>query len=196
MPRYLGAYFINMTAKEALSQIKALFAEANAPEAPSAPATEQFKEYDLANGAKVMIDNLAIGGSVTVPGPDGTPIPAPAGEHILADGQVITLDEAGMITEIEAPEVVTEVEDEMKKKIEAMETELAEIKKKYDEKMSEAEQKFNDALKANDEKLVALKDVLVEFLSAPSADPVKPEAFHTSKDEKVNRFLEFAKSIK
>lgn len=187
-----------MTAKEALTQIKALFADANAPEAPSAPATEQFKEYQLADGSVVMIDDLAIGGSVTVPGPEGQPIPAPAGEHILADGQVIELDEAGKILEIKAPEVETipEVEDEMKKKIEAMETELAEIKKNYDEKMSNVEQVFNAALKANEDKLTALKDVLVEFLSAPSADPVKPEAFHTSKNDKINRFLEFAKSIK
>lgn len=195
MPLFRGIFYF-MTAKEALTQIKALFADANAPEAPSAPETEQFKEYQLVDGSTVMIDELMIGGTVTVPGPEGTPIPAPAGEHILADGQVITLDEAGKITEIKTPEVEIEVEDEMKKKIEAMETELAEIKKNYDEKMSEAEQKFNAAIEANEQKLVALKDVLVEFLSAPSADPIKPEALHTSKDEKFNRFLEFAKSIK
>jgi hypothetical protein len=185
-----------MTAKEALNQIKALFADANVPEAPSAPATEQFKEYQLANGSTVMIDNLAVGGMVTVPGPEGNPIPAPVGDHILADGQVITLDEAGKITEIATPEVVEEVEDEMKKKIEAMESAIADIKADYSARFDAQADEFAAKTKAAEDKLTALKDVLVEFLSAPSADPIKPEQFRESKSDKVNRFLEFTKNMK
>lgn len=192
-----------MTAKEALTQIKALFAENNEPEAPSTPPVEQFKEYTLADGAKVMIDKLEIGGKVTVMGPDGNPIPAPVGDHILADGQVITLDEAGIITQLATPEVEVEVEtakvdedkEEMKKKIAEMEAKIEEMGKGYKEKMNAQFAEISEMVKKSEDKMVALKNVLEEFFNAPSADPIAPEKFHSSKDEKIARFLERAKNL-
>lgn len=191
-----------MTAKEALLQIKALFADENPQEAASASPIEQFKEYQLADGAKVMIDNLALGGKVTVEGPEG-PIPAPAGDHILSDGTVVTTDEAGIITELEVPEIETEVEaekadpekEEMKKKIAEMEAKIEEMGKGYKEKMDAQAAEFSALIAKGDEKLKALSNILTEFFAAPSADPVAPEKFHSSKDDKIARFLERAKNL-
>jgi hypothetical protein len=188
-----------MTAKQALEQIKALFADENPQEAASATPVEQFKEYQLADGAKVMIDNLAVGGKVTVEGPEGE-IPAPAGDHILSDGTVITTDEAGLITEIQVPKIEVEIEKEnetelLKKKVEEMEAKIEEMGKNYKEKMEAQAAEFSAMVAASESKLIALSNVLTEFFAAPSADPVAPEKFHSSKDDKVNRFLERAKNL-
>lgn len=192
-----------MTTKEALLQIKALFAETNEPAAPSVPPIEQFKEYSLADGAKVMIDNLEIGGKVTVMGPEGNPIPAPVGDHILADGQVITLDEAGVITQIATPEIEVEVDsakvdeekEAMKAKITELESKLEEMGNLNKEKMAAHYSEISEMVKKSEDKMIALKNVLEEFFNAPSADPIAPEKFHSSKDEKIARFLERAKSL-
>lgn len=188
-----------MTAKQALEQIKALFADDNPQDVASESPVEHFKEYQLADGNVVMIDNLAVGGKVTVQGPEGE-IPAPAGDHILSDGQVITTDEAGVITEIQTPNVEVEVEREdetemLKNKIAEMEAKIEDMGKKYQEKMEAQTAEFSAMIAKGNEKLVALSNVLTEFFAAPSADPVAPEKFHSSKDEKINRFLERAKNL-
>ena len=189
MPLIRGI-FIFMTPQEALSKIKALFADQNAPEVPSVPPVEQFKEYQLADGNKVMIDNLAPGGKVTIEGPEG-PVAPPAGDHILADGIVITTDEAGLITEIETPEIETEVETAaMKKKMEDMAAQIEQMKADYEARFNMQKEEFAIAIKASEDKMTSLRDVLVEFFAAPSADPIKPEPRHVSKDDKVSRFLQ------
>ncbi len=76
----------------------------------------------------------------------GQQSPAPVGEHELADGTKIVLDEAGTILELEVPEA-DKVEEEiipdapaepsaeelMKKKIEEMQKQLDEIKMSYED---------------------------------------------------------------
>jgi hypothetical protein len=64
-------------------------------------------EYSLIDGTKVMISALEIGGKVEMA--DGTP--APIGEHKLADGTSIQLDEAGIIIEISSPKEDVIVEE-------------------------------------------------------------------------------------
>lgn len=194
MPLIRGI-FIFMTPQEALSKIKALFADQVAPEVPSVPPVEQFKEYTLADGNKVMIDTLALDGKVTIEGPEG-PVAPPAGDHILADGTVITTDEAGSITEMETPEIETEVDaekaykDEMKKKMEDMAAQLETMKADYEARFNMQKEEFAIAIKASEDKMTSLRDVLVEFFAAPSADPIKPEPRHVSKEDKVSRFLQ------
>ncbi len=176
-----------MTAQEALLKIKAMFAEAQ-PEVAAAA----FAEYVLASGAKVMIDKLELGGKVSLVDEAGNEIPAPAGEHTLADGIVITLDENATIVEIETPEVpVEETEVELlKKKVAEMEAQLADYgKKKEDEKAMMAEQsaKFAQAIQE-------LTDVVIELTKTPSVQPTETpkEVFnkhYESKNDKVSRFL-------
>ena len=100
-----------MTTKEAIQQIRALFEDAPQvvpQEAPAAPMVEpiapqvtkvEMAEYSLADGTKVMISALEIGGKVELA--DGTP--APQGEHQLMDGTSIQVDELGIIIEISSP---------------------------------------------------------------------------------------------
>lgn len=190
-----------MTPIEALSKIKAMFQEAGElPNAvPSVEPVALADEYVLKTGTKVYIDKLEIGGVVTIKDESGADQPAPMGEHELADGTKIYLDELGVITGIELPEVEPVVEpsetapsvevEAMKKKIEEMQSELEGMKSKF----ASQENKFAKAISD-------LTDVVVGLCQTPSVDPApQPNAFHMhveSKNDKINRFLEFAKSVK
>jgi hypothetical protein len=108
-----------MTTKEAIQQIRALFEDVPqvAPqEAPVAPMVEpiapevtkvEMAEYSLADGTKVMISALEVGGKVELA--DGTP--APQGEYQLMDGTSIQVDELGIIIEIASPKEDVIVEE-------------------------------------------------------------------------------------
>jgi hypothetical protein len=121
-----------MNAKDAIMQIRALFEDmppvaAPAPaEAPKSEVPVTFAEYSLMDGTKVMISELVVGGEVTLA--DGTL--APMGEHQLADGTSIQLDELGKIIEIASPK-----EDLMPEEM-PMET-PAEMGKKLDQQMAD-----------------------------------------------------------
>ena len=182
-----------MTPQEALLKIKAMFAEAQ----PS-PVAATFAEYVLASGAKVMIDKLELGGKVSLVDEMGNEAPAPAGEHYLADGTKIVLDETSTIVEVVAPEVempeveAPEAENEvemMKKKIATMEAQLEELKNgkaATEVKMQENAEKFSKAINE-------LTDVVIELTKTPSAQPTAPkEVFNKhfdSKSDKISRFL-------
>ena len=112
-----------MNAKDAIMQIRALFEDmppvVEPTEAPAQEVPVTFAEYSLMDGTKVMISELVVGGEVTLA--DGTL--APMGEHQLADGTTIQLDELGKIIEIASPkedlmpEEVAPVEADMGKKL-------------------------------------------------------------------------------
>lgn len=194
-----------MTTLEAINKIKQMFAEAGELPMASVEPTQSFAEYSLKSGAKVMIDKLEVGGKVSLVDEAGVETPAPAGEHELIDGTVIVLDEAATILEIkvpemempEVPEVEVEVpveEDLMKKKIEEMQRQLDEIKMSYDAKMANQELKFSKGISD-------ISDVLVQILNAPSANATEQpkDKFNVhveKKEDKISRFLDFAKSIK
>ena len=193
-----------MTTLEAINKIKQMFAEAGELPVASAEPLQSFAEYVLKSGAKVMIDKYEIGGRVTLVDDAGNETPAPAGEHELADGSVMVLDEASTIIEIKVPEVEMpeEVavepapieEDMMKKKIEEMQKQLDEIKMAYDAKLASQEAKFSKGMSD-------ISDVLVQLLSTPSANATEApkEKFNQhveKKEDKISRFLELAKSIK
>jgi len=67
-------------------------------------------EAKLMDGTVVKYDTpeLVIGSMITVVTPDGE-FPAPAGEHTLENGTVITVDETGKVIEIEVKEETPEV---------------------------------------------------------------------------------------
>jgi hypothetical protein len=202
-----------MTTLEAIQKIKQMFVEVGElpsyveePVAPSAEPIEAAKEYTLKSGLKVMIDALAIGGKVAVVDEAGNAAPAPAGEHELIDGTKIVLDEASSIVEIELPQadIVEELEekkeeepkeeDMMKKKIEEMQKQLDDLKMSYDEKMAQQAAKFSKGI-------ADLSDVMVQLINTPSADATEApkDKFNQhieKKEDKMKRFLEFAKSIK
>jgi hypothetical protein len=185
---------------ELLKEVKKLvFQEETLP----APA------YTLADGTSVMITALEVGGIVTLA--DGTP--APAGEHILADGGSIVVAEGGVITEIkpkpeeEAPAVEVEIEtegpsdiEEMKSRIKKMEDQLA----KGEADMSafqvdyaalkEASAKAQEAVQG----LIALVETLIQ---EPAQEPAAtPDNFRKvgvpSKADKVRQYSQFVSQFK
>ena len=205
-----------MTPLEAIQKIKQMFAEAGELPVADAPAAqmaeesaqpiEAAKEYVLESGQKVLIDKLEIGGKVSLVDEAGQQSPAPVGEHKLADGTKVTVDEAGVILAVELPqaEVIEEVmpeapaqpsaEDMMKQKIEEMQKQLDEIKMAYDAKMAQQEARFSKGISD-------ISDVLVQLINTPSATATEQpkDKFNVhveSKDAKLERFLQFAKSIK
>ena len=198
-----------MNAQEAILKIKALFEDNVAPvEEVQAEETKvdetkvEMAEYSLIDGTKVEISALEIGGSVTIEGQ-----PAPAGDHELMDGTEITLDENGIIVEIEskqveaAPEVDTEVEAkkeedkkiaEMAEQFEAKIAELIEAKNASDLKVLELESKVKQGF--------AQVAELIEALSnTPSEDPIqKPNAFNSfvkTNDIKEARLQKYRNAI-
>jgi len=190
-----------MTPLEALLQIKQMFAEippapvqAQEIEVSIEPAAPEYKEYVLKSGAKIKVDKLEVGGNVTLLDDAGQESPAPIGEHELADGMVIVLDENSVITEIktpeEAPAPAPEIDEEMKKKIAEMEAQIEDMKKgkkAQEVKMAEAEAKFSAAIKE-------LTDVVLQLINTPSAEATeKPKQVFgkvvPSKDSRIDSFL-------
>lgn len=111
-----------MNPLDKLKQIKALVFNETPPAAPAAPAPVQLMEYTLQDGTVVKIDKLEAGGVVTI-----GDAPAPAGDHILADGTKLTVSEGGVIASIEVPEVAPAEEDmnaQYTQRFEAMEQKL------------------------------------------------------------------------
>ena len=201
-----------MNAQEAILKIKALFEEniaAPVEEVKAEPVVEETKvemaEYSLMDGTKVEISALEIGGSVTIDG-----APAPAGEHQLADGTMIQLDENGIIMEISSKEEDVTPEEEaapmpedlgkeadkkMQEMTEAFEAQIAELK---------AAKEVSDAKVVNLENKVkqgfAQVAELIEALSnTPSADPIsKPNSFNSfvqTKDIKEARLEKYRNAI-
>jgi hypothetical protein len=198
-----------MNAQEAILKIKALFEDNAAPvEEVQAEETKvdetkvEMAEYSLMDGTKVEISALEIGGSVTIEG-----LPAPAGDHELMDGTEITLDENGIIVEIESkqveatPEVDTEVEAkkeedkkmaEMAEQFEAKIAELVEAKNASEAKVLDLENKVKQGF--------AQVAELIEALSnTPSEDPIqKPNSFNSfvnTSDIKGQRLQKYRNAI-
>ncbi len=192
-----------MNAKDAIMQIRALFedmpqVEAPAPiEAPIEEVPVTFAEYSLMDGTKVMISELAIGGVVTLA--DGTP--APMGEHQLADGTQIELDENAKIISIETPEVEAEIADETP----------AEMGKKMDEKMADeiaALVSENENLKSQVAQLEAkvkngfsqVAELIEALTKTPNAEPIAQPKNNfasnvTTKDMKYERIAKFRNAL-
>jgi hypothetical protein len=151
-----------MDAKTILKNIKALFSELPAEQvapAPAEPVQVEMKEYSLADGTKVMLDKLEIGGMVTI-----NDLPAPVGEHLLADGTKITLDEAGVITEIEAAEPAEAVAPV------AAAAPVAPVQMR-DERVDSLQSEVKK-LKDGFAQMVALVEALTE---TPASEPIEPQ---------------------
>jgi uncharacterized protein YuzE len=188
-----------MNAKDAIMQIRALFEDMPMVDAPAptpAPIEEvpvTFAEYSLLDGTKVMISELAIGGQVTLE--DGSP--APMGEHQLADGTQIELDENSKIISIETPEAEAEIADETP----------AEMGKKMDEKMADEISVLteeNEKLKTKVAELEAkvkngfsqVAELIEALTKTPNAEPIaQPKnnfgsnvTTHSMKYDRIEKF--------
>ena len=198
-----------MNPKEALQQIRALFedmpqvAQPQEPVAPAEPAVTKVEmaEYSLADGTKVMISALEIGGKVEMA--DGTP--APQGEHQLMDGTSIQVDETGTIIEISSPkeDIVTEEPVAPAAAIApAQDTTamVAELKADFAKQKSELETKIAE-LESKVKQGFAQVAELVEALSnTPTAEPTQKAAnafqsYISTNDTKYERLEKYRNAI-
>jgi hypothetical protein len=198
-----------MNPKEALQQIRALFEdmpqviEPQAPVAPAEPVVTKVEmaEYSLADGTKVMISALEIGGKVEMA--DGTP--APQGEHQLMDGTSIQVDETGTIIEISSPkEDIVEEEpvapaapvapaQDTTAMVSELKADFAEQKSQLETKIAELESKVKQGF--------AQVAELVEALSnTPTAEPTQKAAnafqsYVSTNDTKYERLEKYRNAI-
>lgn len=193
-----------MTPKEALDKIRALFAEPVPPAEPEGePAAMEAKEYVLEGGAKVLISELEPGGMASLMDDAGNAVPAPAGDHTLADGTVITVGENGILTGVKMPEVQPEMpEAEMAKfreELSAVRSENERLAAMLAEMAKRDE--FEAAMKDVTAKLQGLADAVTSLLDTPSVEPMqapkdKFERQGPSKDERMAVLLETLSKLK
>ena len=187
---------------ELLQEVKKLvFQEETMP----APA------YSLADGTKILIDKLEVGGKVTLE--DGTP--ALAGEHTLADGSKIVLSEGGVIAEIMPKEVEDKVEIEIDSKEDEKKEDEIEMLKKVVKAMEDKIKDGEGKMKAFQDDYTALKEAsakaqealqglinLVETLvNVPSQAPAEvPNSFKkhsaSTKEDRIKMYSNFVSQFK
>ena len=83
-------------------------------DAPSTEAKETFGQVSTADGSITLHfpgDKIEIGTPLTIIDEEGNSIPAPAGQHLLADDQRVVLDEEGRVTEFLTEEPAQEAEE-------------------------------------------------------------------------------------
>ena len=186
-----------MNPKEAILKIRALFEDMPEPMPEEEQLPVEMAEYSLVDGTKVMISALEVGGEVKLE--DGSA--APDAEHTLVDGTKVTT-EGGVIKEIEAPEVVEEVEVEAGKKMEEKMAEVvAEFQSKIDALNTEKaalEAKLADIEKKQKEGFSAVLNLIEEVTKMPQADPTEqPQSFkfEATKDIKFERLNKYRNAI-
>jgi hypothetical protein len=194
-----------MTAHDAITKIRVLLGVEEEVEVKMASAT-------LVDGTEVSVEgDFEVGKALSVITAEG-PIPAPAGVHQTTENLLVTVDEAGVITQIE--EVAPEAQEEEKK--EAMEEENKEEVEMSEEDKEEMEEEEEVKVEMEDEMIVKiveglapyfeeikeLKEKVVEmegkfqkFSKEPAAKPIKKaEAFEANRLSSVERIAKIRKS--
>lgn len=188
-----------MNPKEAILKIRALFEDMPEPMPEEEQLPVEMAEYSLADGTKVMISALEVGGEVKLE--DGSA--APDAEHELADGTKI-VTEGGIIKEVKAaeePSVEVEIEAGDKKMEEKMAEVVAEFQSKIDALATEKaalEAKLADIEKKQKEGFSAVLNLIEEVTKLPQADPTEqPQSFkfESSKDVKFERLNRYRNAI-
>lgn len=195
-----------MNPKEALQQIRALFEDMPQVVEPKEPIAEkvtkvEMAEYSLADGTKVMISELKIGGKVEI----AEGVPAPQGEHQLMDGTSIQVDEAGIILEISSPkeDIVEEEPVAPAAPIAPAQDTTAmiqELKDDYEKKKMELDAKIAE-LESKVKQGFAQVAELVEALSnTPTAEPTQKAAnafqsYVSTNDTKYERLEKYRNAI-
>ncbi len=176
-----------MNPLDKLKQIKALVFNEQPPAAPAAPAPVQLMEYTLQDGTVVKIDKLEAGGVVTI-----GDAPAPAGEHILADGTKLTVSEGGVIASIEVPEAMPAPEDmnaQYTQRFEAMEQKLSGYEQALAAVRQESEnvkQTFARQEELNKKFIEMMETLVNEPATTPTAQPnTFKKQMHQTKAEKI-----------
>lgn len=153
----------------------------------------------LVDGTEVKVEGeLEVGKALVVVTTEGD-IPAPAGIHMTESNKLITVDEAGVITQIEevTAEATEEVEEEVKVEMEEevtveVENEEEEIEVELQEEMIikivEAMKPYFEEIKELKEKVIEMEGNFNKFSKAPATKPIKKaEAFTANKFDAIDR---------
>lgn len=115
---------------------------------------------------------------------DGSPVPA--GEHVLASGKTLIVDENSTITEVREPEVAdnSQIENDMEKdkEIENLKAQLAEAQARADKAVAEAatakatQTKFENRLSSLEKDLMSAKEQLTKT-TGDTTPPAKGPVF-------------------
>ena len=143
----------------------------------------KFETAKLKDGTVVEVEKLEVGFPVVIVAEDGTKTPAPAGEHTLEDGTVVTVDDKGMISEIataeeEAPEAPEEAATIPAAMAEATTEETPikdEVAAKIEEKMAmlfAAIEECAAEISKVKEEMGAMKTKMEKFAKAPAATKI------------------------
>jgi hypothetical protein len=179
----------------------------------------KFEIVKLMDGTTVEAEKLEAGFPVYVVAEDGSKVLAPAGDHTLADGTVITLDENSLIKEIStkeeeeaAAEIEIEVSGAKETKMEEMPKEETGVSVAMEEAIiSKVEERVAEKMKAIfgvceemakeiamiKEEMGAMKGKMEKFSKAPAANPI-PKVTMPNVVDVVNAIdakAEFLKSI-
>lgn len=181
-----------MTPQEALDKIKGLFAEpAPVPAVPPIPPTPEkmAKDYPTKDGSAILsIDNLAVGGLVTIGGQ-----PAPDGEYQLADDSIVQT-QGGVIIEVSSPS-----EDLIPEELKMLPGKMAAIEQKFaqhEANFNQVKQDFATAqstIQKQDEALKGLLSVVEQLAAIPKAEPAAAPS--TFRDQKTSRIDDVIKNL-
>jgi len=192
-----------MTANQAINKIRVLLGVEE-------PVTEKVElaNAKLVDGTEVSVEgDFEVGKTLSVVTEEGS-IPAPAGVHQTTDNMLVTVDEAGIITQIE--EISDEAQEEEKEEMEENKEEVA-MEEEPKEEMEEEEKvemeeemivKIVDAMKPYFEEIKEMQKEVEEmkakfqkFSKEPAAKPVKKaEAFEANRVSSVERIAKIRKS--
>lgn len=180
----------SMLTNEQKAELKAHAEKFNLPVAPivSAPtevvAPVQLMEATLEDGTVIKYDTevLGVGSVVMVVTPEGE-LPAPNGNHKLADGTEIEVTD-GVVTNITIPEPVAPVEPVAPPVAPDMSAQFNEVKESFKAEIANLQSKIDGLAKENE----AIKSFFNTLLTIPTEKPVEKI---NSTDKKFNTLTKF-----
>lgn len=193
-----------MTANQAINKIRVLLGVEE-------PVTEKVElaNAKLVDGTEVSVEgDFEVGKTLSVVTEEGS-IPAPAGVHQTTDNMLVTVDEAGIITQIE--EISDEAQEEEEKeemeenkeevameeepKEEMEEEEKVEMEEEMIIKIVDAMKPYFEEIKEMQKEVEEMKAKFQKFSKEPAAKPVKKaEAFEANRVSSVERIAKIRKS--
>jgi len=188
-----------MNATQAINKIRVLLGVEEAVETEKV----EMASATLVDGTEVSVEgDFEVGKPLSVVTAEGA-IPAPEGVHQTTDNLLVTVDEAGVITQIEevAPEAQEEVEEEVemseedKEKMEEEEEVKVEMEDEMIVKIVEGLAPYFEEIKELKEKVVEMEGKFQKFSKEPAAKPIKKaEAFEANRVSSVERIAKLRKS--
>ena len=183
-----------MKASEAIEKIRVLLGVEDAIEETQI----QLATATLIDGTIVEVEGeLEVGKPLFVQTEEG-PIPAPAGKHQTTNDLLITVDEAGVITEIveveaEEPEVEVEVEMEDEKEEVKVEMEEEKVKIEMAEKLIQLLEPYLKQIDEMKEKMESQEEMIMKLSKEPAAKPIKRNDITNDRNSAVDRLVKIRK---